>query len=90
MSALFRTLVNRLRLVLVRAQIILGIVPKTKPLPEGPPGFVGWVLYINKEDPTMGMLCWKMPTGDLIPVHGSQSWSPDQHWSLWKEVLAGV
>lgn len=88
--ALFSTFVRRLRLLGVRAQICLGIVPKTAPLPDGPAGFTGWALYINKEDRTMGMLVWKMSTGELIRVNpardASQSWNPGSEWEFSKEV----
>ena len=88
MLALFRKFVRWLKPGGVRA-LKHPIVPTDVcvPLPAGPPGFVAWVLYRYLPDPEMGMLCWEMPNGDLIPLHCDSPWIPDNRWEFAKRTL---
>jgi hypothetical protein len=88
MLALFSRFFRRLKPDGARA-LKHPIVPTDAvvPLPAGPPGFVAWVLYRYLPDPEMGMLCWEMSNGDLIPFHTKSPWLPDSNWKFEKRTL---
>jgi hypothetical protein len=66
----------------------LGLVT-ISPWPKAPEGATHRVLYTMKDNPSQGMVCYRMADGALIPLGLPavlrKPWVPDERWEFNRE-----